>query len=177
MRITGFLTNTAAGGPGSQLADLELRHRRHARVEDRAGKDTGLRNLPYHDTTQNRIWLQIAALAVDLLAWIQRLALTGPAGPRPHKRPRSTHPTLPARADAPATPHFRAPTRLGLLGRAQQDSPAEILQARLRPIAPPLLAGRPGDERWTGPVDTPTPPDTTTTSHLRRSTTAKPTNS
>jgi Transposase DDE domain group 1 len=37
-RITGFLTNT----PGGQPADLELRHRRHARAEDRirAGKDT-----------------------------------------------------------------------------------------------------------------------------------------
>ena len=48
MRVTGFLTNTAPGGPAHQLADLELRHRRHARVEDRIrnGKDTGLRNLP-----------------------------------------------------------------------------------------------------------------------------------
>ena len=35
LRITGFLTNTAPGGPARQLADLELRHRRHARVEDR----------------------------------------------------------------------------------------------------------------------------------------------
>ena len=35
MRVTGFLTTTAPGGPGRQLADLELRHRRHARVEDR----------------------------------------------------------------------------------------------------------------------------------------------
>jgi hypothetical protein len=53
LRITGFLTNTAGG----QLADLELRHRRHARVEDRirAAKDTGLRNLPFHDATQNMI--------------------------------------------------------------------------------------------------------------------------
>ena len=33
MRVTGFLTTTAPGGPGRQLADLELRHRRHARVE------------------------------------------------------------------------------------------------------------------------------------------------
>jgi hypothetical protein len=42
LRITGFLTNAARGGPGGQLADLELRHRRHARVEDRirAAKDT-----------------------------------------------------------------------------------------------------------------------------------------
>jgi hypothetical protein len=77
MRITGFLTNTTRGGPGRQLADLELRHRRHARVEDRirAGKDTGLRNLPFHDTDQNRIWVAVAALAADLLAWTARLAL------------------------------------------------------------------------------------------------------
>ena len=77
MRITGFLTNTALGGPGRQLADLELRHRRHARVEDRirAAKDTGLRNLPFHDMAQNRIWLAITALAQDLLAWTARLAL------------------------------------------------------------------------------------------------------
>ena len=74
-RITGFLTNTTGG----QLADLELRHRRHARVEDRirAGKDTGLRNLPFHDSAQNRVWLEICALAADLIAWTQRLALTG----------------------------------------------------------------------------------------------------
>jgi DDE family transposase len=73
MRITGFLTTTPTG----QLADLELRHRRHARVEDRirTGKDTGLRNLPFHDLAQNRIWVAIAALAADLLAWTARLAL------------------------------------------------------------------------------------------------------
>ena len=46
-RIVGILTNT----PGGQLPDLELRHRRHARVEDRIrnAKDTGMRNLPFHD--------------------------------------------------------------------------------------------------------------------------------
>jgi hypothetical protein len=78
-RVTGFLTNTAPGGPHRQLADLELRHRRHARVEDRIrnAKDTGLRNLPFHDTAQNQVWLDICALAADLIAWTQRLALTG----------------------------------------------------------------------------------------------------
>ena len=77
LRVTGFLTNTSLGGPGAQLADLELRHRRHARVEDRirAAKDTGMRNLPFHDMNQNRIWLAVAALAADLLAWTARLAL------------------------------------------------------------------------------------------------------
>jgi hypothetical protein len=77
LRVTGFLTNTTHGGPGRQLADLELRHRRHARVEDRirAAKDTGLRNLPFHDMNQNRVWVAISALAQDLLAWCARLAL------------------------------------------------------------------------------------------------------
>jgi hypothetical protein len=46
LRLTAFATNTARG----QLADLELRHRRRARVEDRirAAKATGLTNLPLH---------------------------------------------------------------------------------------------------------------------------------
>jgi hypothetical protein len=88
LRITGFLTNTNHGGPGRQLADLELRHRRHARVEDRirAAKDTGLRNLPFHDTDQNRIWVAVAALAAELLAWCARLALpTTAAGYEPKR--------------------------------------------------------------------------------------------
>jgi Transposase DDE domain group 1 len=75
MRITAFVTNTARG----QLADLELRHRRRARAEDRirAAKDTGLTNLPLHDFAQNQIWCALVALAADLLAWMQTLALTG----------------------------------------------------------------------------------------------------
>jgi hypothetical protein len=88
LRITGFLTNTNHGGPARQLADLELRHRRHARVEDRirAAKDTGLRNLPFHHTDQNRIWVAIAALAAELLAWCARLALpTTAAGYEPKR--------------------------------------------------------------------------------------------
>ena len=48
-----------------QLADLELRHRRRARCEDRirSAKDTGLRNLPLHGFDQNQIWCEIVALA------------------------------------------------------------------------------------------------------------------
>jgi hypothetical protein len=77
-RYTAFATNTAAGGPGRQLADLELRHRRRARVEDRirAAKDTGLRNLPLHELDQNRIWQAVVALACEITAWTQMLALT-----------------------------------------------------------------------------------------------------
>lgn len=39
------------------------------------GLPRGLRNLPFHDPDQNRIWLAITALAQDLLAWCTRLAL------------------------------------------------------------------------------------------------------
>jgi hypothetical protein len=76
-RFTCFVTGTRGG----QLADLELRHRRRARCEDRirAAKDTGLANLPLHDFTQNQIWLEIVALAGELIAWLQLLALDGPA--------------------------------------------------------------------------------------------------
>ena len=77
-RLTAFATNTAPGGPRRQLADLELRHRRRARAEDRirAAKDTGLTNLPLHGMDQNRIWCAIVALACELTAWAQLLALT-----------------------------------------------------------------------------------------------------
>lgn len=57
-----------------------MRHRRRARAEDRirAAKDTGARNLPLHSFNQNRIWLELVLLALDLMAWTQMLALTGP---------------------------------------------------------------------------------------------------
>ena len=79
MRVTAFVTNTPTGGSGTQLADLELRHRRRARCEDRIRitKDTGLRALPLHGFAQNQTWCQVAALAVELTAWMQSLALTG----------------------------------------------------------------------------------------------------
>jgi hypothetical protein len=76
-RFTCFATGTRRG----QLADLELRHRRRARCEDRirVAKDTGLRNLPLHGFAQNQIWCELVAMASELLAWMQMLALDGPA--------------------------------------------------------------------------------------------------
>jgi hypothetical protein len=72
-RITCFATNTH--GPGWTLDTLEVRHRQRARAEDRirALKDTGMRNLPFHSYAANQIWLEIVALAADLLAWTQTL--------------------------------------------------------------------------------------------------------
>lgn len=72
-RLTAFVTSTRRG----QLADLELRHRRRARCEDRIriAKDAGLANLPLQGFDQNRVWLLIVQLANDLLAWMALLAL------------------------------------------------------------------------------------------------------
>ena len=74
-RLTAFATNTTLG----TLQQLELRHRRRARCEDRIriAKDTGLANLPLHGFDQNRIWCQIVALASELQAWSAMLALAG----------------------------------------------------------------------------------------------------
>ena len=71
-RLTAFATNTARG----QLADLEVRHRRRARCEDRIrlAKDMGLANLPLRTFAQNRIWCQIVALASEITAWMGLLA-------------------------------------------------------------------------------------------------------
>lgn len=77
MRITCFATNT----PDRPIDELELRHRLRARAEDRirAALATGLRNLPLRRTAQNWIWLEIVQIALDLLAWMPMLALTGKA--------------------------------------------------------------------------------------------------
>lgn len=75
LRLTAFATNTT----NVPIAALELRHRQRARAEDRIrnARATGLRNLPLHKTAQNQIWLEIVQIALDLLAWMPMLALTG----------------------------------------------------------------------------------------------------
>lgn len=76
-RFTAFATDATKG----QLAGLELRHRRRARCEDRIrnAKDAGPRNLPLKGFAQNQVWCEIVALACELLAWTQMLALAGTA--------------------------------------------------------------------------------------------------
>lgn len=73
-RFTAFLTDT-----DGEITRLELRHRRRARVEDsiRAGKDTGMRNLPFADFQANEAWLELSLIAQDLLAWAKALVLDG----------------------------------------------------------------------------------------------------
>lgn len=61
------------------IAVIERRHRRRARVEDRIrdDKDTGLAKLPFRDFALNEVWLQVVLLAHDLIVWTQALLLDG----------------------------------------------------------------------------------------------------
>jgi hypothetical protein len=70
-----FVTNSAAG----QLQFLDARHRTQAHVEDRVKqfKACGARNLPSIDYDRNSAWLQLAALATSLTAWLRHLAFDG----------------------------------------------------------------------------------------------------
>jgi hypothetical protein len=70
-----FVTNSPAG----QLQFLDARHRTQAHVEDRVKqfKACGARTLPSIDYDRNSAWLQLAALATSLTAWLRHLALDG----------------------------------------------------------------------------------------------------
>jgi Transposase DDE domain group 1 len=82
MRVTGFITDTGPGVIAGQIAGLELRHRQHARVEDRIRelKATGLRNLPCHSFWANAAWLEIVLAATDLVSWCRLIGFTGHPG-------------------------------------------------------------------------------------------------
>jgi hypothetical protein len=70
-----FVTNT----PNGQLQFLDARHRTQAHVEDRIKqfKACGARNLPSIDYGRNTAWLQLAALATSLTAWLRHIGLDG----------------------------------------------------------------------------------------------------
>jgi hypothetical protein len=77
LRHQVFVTDTPRGGWSLQL--LELRHRAHARVEDRirTGKDTGFGRFPSRLIAINAAWLELALTGIDLLAFARMLLLDG----------------------------------------------------------------------------------------------------
>ena len=74
-RYQCFITNQRT----RSLATLELRHRLHARVEDRVQEATelGLGRFPFQALEPNETWFELTLLAQDLLAWLRRLVLAG----------------------------------------------------------------------------------------------------
>jgi hypothetical protein len=74
-RHTCFITWTK----GADIATLELRHRGHARVEDRvrSWKDCGLKNPPFEGFARNQAWVAASLVAGALLAWTQLTCFKG----------------------------------------------------------------------------------------------------
>ena len=70
-RHTAFITDTAPRVIPGQIAGLELRHRQHARIEDRIrqAKAAGLGNLPCRAAPENNAWLEMVLAAADLVLW------------------------------------------------------------------------------------------------------------
>jgi len=163
-RFTCFATSTTGG----QLPGLELRHRRRARCEDRIrrAKDTGLRNLPLKGFTQNQIWCEIVALACELLAWMQMIALTGPGPPlgiqtappadlrrrRAHRLWRAPPAAAPSRTLAMDRPDHRsdrpaAGTPWGYPARTAPATRKENSPGPVEPRPPGATAGHQGTAR------------------------------
>lgn len=73
-RFCVFVTNSD-GDP----AELDRRHRAHARVEDwvKRLKDCGLTRMPFGDFSPNAAWTLVVALASNLSGWTQRLHFDG----------------------------------------------------------------------------------------------------
>lgn len=74
-RHTAFITDQ----DGDDIAALELRHRRRARVEDsiRTAKETGMRGMPFAAFEHNQAWLEVSLLAQGILRWASLLCLEG----------------------------------------------------------------------------------------------------
>jgi len=108
---------------GSDIAEIERRHRARANVEDRIrnAKQTGLDKLPFRDFEHNAVWLELVLLAQDLLCWTQRLVLDGELARCEPKRLRLSAPARrrPTRLPRPAR-HPAPPTQLAMGGRARR---------------------------------------------------------
>ena len=118
-RHTCFITNTE----GRDIAALELRHRGHARVEDRIRnwKDCGLANLPFDSVVRNKAWVATSLVAGALLAWSPDGLLrrrTGQGRAEDHALPGPARGRI-ARAQVPET-HPPVGQHLAVGGRPRQ---------------------------------------------------------
>jgi DDE family transposase len=88
MRHQVFITDSPRPTCSVQL--LELRHRAHARVEDRirTGKDSGFGRFPSRQFAINAAWLELALIGIDLIAWTRTLLLDGEHALAEPKKPR-----------------------------------------------------------------------------------------
>jgi hypothetical protein len=86
LRHQVFITDSPRSMCSVQL--LELRHRSHARVEDRirCDKDSGIGRFPSRQFAINAAWLELALIGIDLLAFTRTLLLDGEHAPTEPKK-------------------------------------------------------------------------------------------
>ena len=114
-RHTCFVTGTT----GDDIAALELRHRGHARVEDRVRgwKACGLANLPFDGFCRNQAWVAVSVIAGSLLAWSQMACFDGQLAKAEPKTDASPRPPCRRRARATSTPPRPTARRVLALGQ------------------------------------------------------------
>ena len=122
-RHAAFITDQDA----SDIAALEPRHRRRAKVEDaiRVAKETGMRRMPFAAFEHNQAWLEVSLLAQALLRWAALLCLDGELALAEPKRMRQ----------GGGAPICRRPTSKGTPGRFLRTALA-LLPTSSRPITP-----------------------------------------
>src|SRR5262249_50268975 len=115
---------------------LELRHRGHARVEDRirTGKDSGFGQFPSKLFAINAAWLQLALIGIDLLAWTRTLLLDGEHTMAEPKKLRYRLLHAPART-VPPPRRTPPPTPQTGPGASNPPPPPPRLDALPRPLA------------------------------------------
>ncbi len=138
-----FITNSA----DADIVYLEVRHRRHAHVEDRikTAKALGLDHFPSNDFETNAAWLIAVLIACDLTYWTQRLCLTGAMASRKSCAGRCGTP--PGRSPPPgaarpciSTAHGRGPPPCKKASTASTPSTSRPTAQPTHPAARPPAA-------------------------------------
>ncbi|MFE7244326.1 hypothetical protein [Streptomyces sp. NPDC057582] len=129
MRHQVFLTDTLHGE--GCLQHLQVRHRAHARVEDRtrSGKATGFVRFPFRRFALNTAWLGLSLTAVDPVAWAQTLLSADELG---FAEPKELRYRMPVRALRRACDLqiLALPQRMHELIRLQEGVAARLHSAR-----------------------------------------------
>lgn len=117
---------TDTGHGGGSIQYLEVRHRAHARVEDRirTGKDTGFGRFPSRQFAINAAWLELSLTGIDLLAWTRTMLLDGELAAAEPKKLRYRLLHVPARI-----------TRIGRSADPQPNRPSTRDKGEPRPYA------------------------------------------
>ena len=126
-------------------------------------KARSARNLPSIDYDRNAAWLQLAALATSLTAWLRHLALEGDLAKASTKTLRFADPVRPSAAGHPRqTTNPEDPTRLAMVHRSghRLEPPPSPTSRLTRPTPVPTTPRHPAGHGTRRPPEHPAMPAT-----------------